>query len=425
VGLALLSARLAWAQPADALPGPADSASVRRGATLEVSLLTMGWGDLLWERFGHNAIRVRDAASGFDMSYNWGMFDFDQPNFLARFLTGDTRYWMAAFPTTPLVESYRGRGRAVREQRLALTPGERGALLAFLEWNEQEAHRFYRYDYYRDNCSTRARDALDRVLGGALRAALTPVRTTSSWRSSTERLTAPEPLAYAGISIALGRAADRPLSAWDEAFLPVRFARAIDTLTLVRAGGVRVPLVEARADLVPATLPPEPEQPPPWRWWKSLAVAAVVWALVWVAARSGPRLAALLTAAWYLPCGLLGTALLLAGTVTKHAPYMGSNASLLLVNPLHLVLAVLLPLACLRAPRAPQGALVQWTRRLALASTGLALLTPVAFTLLQQAVLPVGAIGPLHLVGPIALGAQAMRGLARPPAGPGRRPPTA
>ncbi len=66
------------------------------GSNLTVYLLTFGMGDVVWERFGHNAIRIKDAARGTDLTYNWGMFDFNQPRFIQRFLTGDTRYWMEA-----------------------------------------------------------------------------------------------------------------------------------------------------------------------------------------------------------------------------------------------------------------------------------------------------------------------------------------
>ncbi|HST08247.1 MAG TPA: DUF4105 domain-containing protein, partial [Gemmatimonadaceae bacterium] len=59
------------------------------GSNLTVYLLTFGWGDVVWERFGHNAIWIKDRARGTDMTYNWGMFDFNQPHFVWRFVTGD------------------------------------------------------------------------------------------------------------------------------------------------------------------------------------------------------------------------------------------------------------------------------------------------------------------------------------------------
>lgn len=402
--VALMLPAYAHAQsPAASLPTPTDSAMIARGAVLEVSLLTIGWGEEIWSRFGHNAIRVRDRMSGFDMSYNWGMFDFNQPNFLGRFLTGDTKYWMEGIPTLFMIEAYGRQGRAVREQRLRLTEGERGALLAFLEWNALEENKYYRYDYYRDNCSTRARDAIDRVLGGALRPRLEAIRTTSSWRSSTERLTASAPLAFAGISIALGRNADQPLTAWDEAFLPVRFARAIDSLVLELPGGTSRQLVESTRELVPESRPAEPESAPAWAWWKSAAVAVVVWASCWLVTRAAGLGAAICTV-WYLLTGIVGTLLLLAGTVTKHAPYMGSNASIGLVNPLHLLLAVLVPIAIVRWRRGADSPFIRGVRALAIASAAIALLSPLVFAAIGQHVLPVGALAPLHLIGPVALG---------------------
>ena len=87
-------------------------------SNLTISILTWGPGDYVFERFGHNALRVQDSATGLDLAYNWGMFDFDQPNFLGRFLSGDTKYWVEAFPTQRLVDFYAGMDRESIEQVL-------------------------------------------------------------------------------------------------------------------------------------------------------------------------------------------------------------------------------------------------------------------------------------------------------------------
>ncbi|MFN9795333.1 MAG: DUF4105 domain-containing protein, partial [Gemmatimonas sp.] len=81
--------------PAPGTDAALDSARALRGAALQFTLYTYGPGDEVFERFGHIALAVSDANTGEDTAFNWGMFDFDQPNFLGRFLTGDTRYWMA------------------------------------------------------------------------------------------------------------------------------------------------------------------------------------------------------------------------------------------------------------------------------------------------------------------------------------------
>ena len=125
------------------------------GSNLTVYLLTFGWGDVVWERFGHNAIWVSDRARGTDLTYNWGMFDFNQPHFIWRFVTGDTRYWMEPIDYNVMVPYYKSQNRSILAQELNLTPAQRLKLVQFLQTNALPENKFYRYDYYRDNCSTR------------------------------------------------------------------------------------------------------------------------------------------------------------------------------------------------------------------------------------------------------------------------------
>lgn len=359
--------------PAPTTPVPAaasaapDAAAGVPGAELTVYLMTIGQGDAVWERFGHNAIWIHDARGGTDVAYNWGMFDFNQPNFIARFLTGDTRYWMEGFDARLLAEHYAvNENRSVYAQELALTPLQRAALRDFVEWNAREENKFYRYDYYRDNCSTRVRDALDRALGGALRRALVGVPTGSTWRSNTRRLTDGLPAVYAGIQLALGRGADAPLDAWQESFLPVQLMRHVREVRVRTADGALVPLVRSERTLFTSPRPPEEQQAPSHALAflaAGLGIGALIGLAGWTARTAGGagRAAlALFGGAWALVIGFFGTALLLAGTVTKHVPYMGRNWNLLGANPLGLVLLVVLVIAM--AARTP-AARARWTGR--------------------------------------------------------------
>jgi hypothetical protein len=83
------------------------------GADLTIYLMTMGNGVRIWERFGHNAIRIVDASRGTDSVYNWGTFDFQQPNFLRRFMTGNTLYWMQGDDIAETIATYRYTNRSV------------------------------------------------------------------------------------------------------------------------------------------------------------------------------------------------------------------------------------------------------------------------------------------------------------------------
>lgn len=325
-----------------------DSVRGVNGARLTVSLLTYGPSDVVFERFGHVALAVRDESTGQEIAYNWGMFDFDQPRFLQRFLTGDTKYWMEGFQADAFNAIYVRDNRSIRRQTLALTPVERAALYEFLAWTSREENKYYRYDYYRDNCSTRIRDALDRVLGGRLKPALVVPGAGRTWRSETERVTASDIPVYAGIEIALGRNADQPMSRWDEAFLPEHMANAFATLALSDSNGGRYRFVSADSMQFTANRVPMPSEPPDRVTMAALlglTLAGLIAVLADLRGRATRILLATFVGLWYFVGGVLGTLLLMAGTLTKHAPYMGSNTTLLQLHPLLLLAAIAVPIA--------------------------------------------------------------------------------
>lgn len=318
-----------------------DSARAVRGAPLQVAIYIYGPGDAVFEKFGHIALAITDPRTGEDIAYNWGMFDFDQPNFLGRFLTGDTRYWMAGYPTYAFNAVYQAQNRSIRKLSLALTATQRGALADFVAWNAREQNRYYRYDYYRDNCSTRVRDALDWVLGGALHAALDRPGAGRTWRGETARITAGDLPVFAGIHVALGRQADQPLTQWDEAFLPEYLGDY-----LLTAKGAAGALVAEDSMLFRAAREPMPSVAPVrvvGALVLGLTLAFLLVALDRVPAPWGARALSFAGSSWFLLGGLLGTALLLAGTVTKHAAYMGHNMTVMQLHPLWVVAGLLWP----------------------------------------------------------------------------------
>lgn len=406
---ALVPVRSGAQPPPPGVDAALDAARATRGALLDISVLTFANGEVLWERFGHNALVVGDAATGQRLAYNWGVFDFDQPNFLTRFLTGDTRYWLAVYPADLMYAEYVAADRSARLQNLDLTNVQKAALAEFVAWQALEENRYYRYDYYLDNCSTRVRDAIDRVLGGVVATALrnVPERPTT-WREQTALVTDGDWPALAGIHVALGRNADKPLTRWHEGFMPGLLADHLATVQVPTGDGNVRPLVRRDTVLFTSARAPLPERAP-FRGFAALVLGAFLGGLVfalglWRAKGSRAALIILRTIAtgWYLIGGLLGTALLLAGTVTKHAPYMGSNGSLFQVHPLLLVLACLAPFAAgtSRAARifAPLALLVA-----ALSLLGFLL----QLTLLaQDSGLVVAVTVPMHvsLAGVLALG---------------------
>jgi hypothetical protein len=389
-GVVPLAAPLA----AHAVPPGADE---EPGASLRISVLTFGQGNAVYELFGHNAIRVQDVRTGEDLAYNWGMFSFDQPNFLGRFLSGDTRYWVEAFPTPWLLEVYARDNRETHEQELALTPAQRVALAAFVRENALEENRYYTYDYFRDNCSTRLRDALDVALGGALERRFVPIRTAWTYRSESVRLTAPGALAQAGIDVALGPRADEPITAWESMFVPMRLRDHLREVTVPTTDGRVMPLVLTERVLHRAEgRTPELAERRGLvigAWGPILGAWMLILAPVSAAARRRTRIpAAAMAFLWYGLTGVLGVALLGMWVGSAHV-FWYRNWNLLLLSPLGLVAAVPVALAVLRG-RAPR-----WVERLAAAIAGMALLALLVSFVTRQSL-----GGPLLLLLPAHLG---------------------
>ena len=373
--LALSAAAVGAQRPSTPATSPA--ATLEPGSELEVTLMTFGLGQEVFERFGHNALWIHDAANGTDAAYNWGLFSFNQPHFLQRFLTGDTKYWMGGEDARVMIAQYQALGRPITLQRLNLTPAQRLALRDFLHWNEREENRFYRYDYYRDNCSTRLRDALDHALGGALRAATDTIITPFTYRRESVRLTDGDRPIQTGIDIALGRPADVPLTLWESFFIPMRLRDAIRDLTLpVGPNGARVRLVAQEQHIAPfpgTTLVPELTTAPRLVW--RLLFVGVVFAaalagirIMAVSRRGAAWGFALVATAWSLLCGVIGVVVVLAWTMTRHV-FWAWNENLFQVSPLSLALVVLVPLALLRG-RATRAARIVATTVLLLSAFG-------------------------------------------------------
>jgi hypothetical protein len=352
---------------------PAPPLEPAPGSELVVYLMTMGEGDLVYERFGHNAIWIHDPVAGTDHTYNWGLFDFDQPAFLRRFVQGRMWYWMDAFDADRTARSYFSHNRSVWVQELNLTPGQRRDLADFLEWHRLPENRFYRYDYYHDNCSTRVRDALDRVLGGQLAQQTMGVPADATFRSHTRRVTVLAPITYTGLMIGLGPDVDREISVWEEMFLPLSMRESVRHLTVIDDLGQAVPLVRSERTLFAADRPPLPDAPP--RWWPAyltmgLAMAGLMLILGHFSARSAAARAGLagLGAAWLLVAGVLGVVLAGLWGLTDHAAAY-RNENLFHFNPLALPLAVVFPVLLYRP-----GRVLPWAVWLATAVAALSVL---------------------------------------------------
>jgi len=312
----------------------------------EVWLVTYGPGEIYWQRFGHNAIWIRDPRLGLDHAFNFGFFDFRQKDFFLRFLRGRMLYFSAARPATEEFAAYIDENRSIRAQRLALSGDQAESLTAFLLEEVRPENRDYRYDYYRNNCSTRVRDALDRALGGSLSEAFSREPAAQTWRDHTRRLTGSDFWLYLGLEIALGAPVDKPINRWEELFIPATLADAVAEFRL-EPEGAREPQAGAgkRDSLVPLALedvvlfqssaPAPPAAPRTW-WPRYLLASLAVLGSVWLLRRYSVRTVPFgLARTWFLVSGLGGLLLLYLWFGTDHS-VARSNLNLLVFNPLWL-----------------------------------------------------------------------------------------
>jgi hypothetical protein len=355
-------------------PDPVSVAVLHAAAkdSLRIYLMTMGQGDDIYELFGHNAIWVHDPRSQIDTVYNWGVFSFDQPHFILRFLRGRNEFYMWPFTLEETVAEYQQLNRRVWAQELNFTDAEKRSLLDFLHWNVEPANRPYRYNYYLDNCSTRVRDALDRATGGQIRSQLKAQQTNETYRGHSLRMMQGMPAIVSGVELLLGEKTDKPLTADGASFLPVQLMNHLAPMKL--DNGTRA-LIKQSFVVNDAKRAPEPTTIPRlWLWFLpvSIALSALV---LWLgaSARRGvrPRVAAVVYTFLAAVIGIIGTIVVFLVTMTDHTAAQ-RNFNGFMLNPLWLAVAVLAPLMLLR-PR--------WrgrTRRFLLACAGISLLAVIA-----------------------------------------------
>ncbi len=312
--LALLGLALLW--PALALASP------------RIGVVTMEPGGIFFERFGHNAILVQDDDAGTATSYNFGYFDMDEPGFFGNFVRGHMRYWLVALPLDDDLARYAQTGRGVGVQWLQLTPETATALAATLAGNARPENAQYRYDYFTSNCSTKVRDAIDQALGGALQPQLSGRSQGNTYRSESVRLASPAPWMALGFHLGLGGYADRPLSRWDESFIPMRLR---DALREVKLADGR-PLVASEQTLLPHLVAPAPAEAPRLRTPAFFAGVALAILALWSARRAPRALAAGALVFWTF-AGLAGIVMALIWLATEHVAGHG-NENLLLLSPL-------------------------------------------------------------------------------------------
>ena len=315
-------------------------ARAESGEDLTVTALTFGPGDHPFFKFGHNAILVQPRNTQ-GWVYNFGTFAFDSPALIPKFLRGKFKYWLSVSGLEDTVESYAAANRSILAQELDLTAAQKWALWQALRENARPENREYLYDYFYDNCSTRVRDAIDRVVDGRVRAAGQGAA-AMSFRSNALRVTADLWPEYAGLYLGLGRAADVPINRWNESFLPERLAALLRDVRLPDGAGEKN-LVKSERIVHQDRRPARLLVPPAWTAYflgLGLALGGAMLLLGWLGKRFAPAriLFGCAVSALGGTSGLLGLVMLCLWLFTDHRVAY-ANANIMQFAPWAIVLA--------------------------------------------------------------------------------------
>lgn len=315
------------------------SVATQKRDSIVVSLLTAWPGPEVYQLCGHSAIRIRGAEV--DSVWNYGVFNFDEPNFVYRFVKGETDYMLVGYPTMWFMPEYLSEGRKVLEQDLNLTQDEAWKLRSLLQTEALPQNRTYRYNYVKDNCATRITDRLAQATDARL--IFPDTIAYGTFRREMRAFHRDYPWYQFGIDLALGSGLDRELRANEEMFVPTVMSDRYAKATL--SDGRR--LVSDTRQLTPdsghATLPPTPWYLTP-NFWSVICFILMAAFSVFMAWKR--RILRWLYCLWFALIGLGGCVIAFLVFASDHEA-TSPNMLLLWLNPLQLIVAV-----CVWWPRA-------------------------------------------------------------------------
>lgn len=322
---------------------PSDSASATID-TVTISLLTCAPGPDIYELEGHSGLRIQSGDT--DYVVNWGLFDFNSPGFVYRFVKGETDYCVGTHPTAQFLAAYGMAGRQVTEQTLALSQPQAQRVVELVEQN-LSGERYYRYNYVLDNCATRPLQLLRRALAPDTLLLPNPQKAldcSATFRGVMRRFHSHYPWYQFGIDLALGPGIDRQLTAEQWAFAPVVLEQMAAGAMIAGPGDANPHRLVAATTVVVAGRPGGMVEPPtPWYLTPMAAgVALLVITLVVCLFNINRRRVSRWLHAWLFGIyGMAGCLITFLVFVSEHEATT-PNALLLWLNPLCLLVPALI-----------------------------------------------------------------------------------
>lgn len=320
----LLIALLCWTAGISAQPRMILSDSAR------FSLLTVAPGEMLYSTFGHSALRVYDRVQRLDRCYNYGTFDFEQPNFLLKFCRGRLLYFLDREPYRSFEYGNLYDRRSMREQLLNLDAEQRQRLFDLLQENAREENKYYKYDFFYDNCATRIRDIVKETFFHQITFDSSGLPKGATMRQLLRPYLADKPWTQFGIDLALGMPADRVARAENYMFLPDYVHDLIGATRIDDS----IPLVVSERNIPARPFAPLPAYRPGF-FGHPLWVMCVV-ALLGLLSMANPRTEHLFDTLFWLVLGIAGLVIFLLWVATDHSATK-NNWNVLWALPTHLL----------------------------------------------------------------------------------------
>lgn len=344
---------------------PALSSAQGEGDKFDVSLLTCEPGTETYSLYGHTAVRVVSREDDKDVVFNYGVFSFEDQGFVWRFILGRPDYTCMAFPTDFFLEEYKATGRAVREQRLNLSSDEKLRLIVRMQDDATRRGWTYRYNIFRDNCTSRVVRMLAEATEGGLVLPQDTVQTT--FRQIVDSYAGRHnPWTSFGIDLLLGADVDTLVTSLDEIAFPEYAERLLDGAAIHSADSTLRAAVAEKSVLLQGREVGNEGTGGLWNVVTPLSVAVLLLLLAlacsWTRWKGKPWKARLFDDVMMLVCGVAGLMVFVLFFFSEH-PSVDSNRLITLLNPLPLLW---LPLKLWRDRRGQADYYVPWAQWLML-----------------------------------------------------------
>ncbi|MGA1976556.1 MAG: DUF4105 domain-containing protein [Bacteroidales bacterium] len=215
----------------------------------EAFLITCSPGTETYSIYGHSALRITNNSEKKDSVYNWGVFDFSTPHFVWKFAKGRLNYMLDASSLKNFLEDYYIEKRSVYEQKINFEPDEIQKLLFLIRENMKPENKYYRYDFFYDDCSTRIRDIIEKSAGGRIAYPMASEKNQPSFRDKVTEYQMSYPWLNFGIDLIMGTPGEKKASYRDRMFLPLDLQNELSEAIINRDGRL-VPLLRNPMTLV-------------------------------------------------------------------------------------------------------------------------------------------------------------------------------